>query len=345
LIVAEINYFLCRKSGGIEALKMAFTIVRPEYLDDFVDITKPEESDRFRIVMNPTTVDYVILLNRADAVKRIMSYQKPITYFAVEVDDSQSTVFEDHAASLISEFPIMKHFGPIRFMFVNVLQRKEITFERRLLILNYAMATIQGMCSQFKHDLIPGFCDHVIHMQDPLEILKSFDKMPINLNYSLSNGIMVLRNIGDKAGKDFKRVMERAYGGLGISGPETLEAADIHRYIEARKEFARIYQDERPYIFENIMLNYMWTLVSPFTMPNYTIWENFVFYIVLFNALKVLITLTAPKNDDDFAEIVASFDKALAEAVNKHNFFEHLIRVSKDQGFDGNGDLGIITVS
>jgi hypothetical protein len=324
---------------------MAFTIVRPEFLDDFVDITKPEESDRFRIIMNPTTVDYVLLLNRADAVKRVMSYKEPIKYYAVEVNDDQSTVFEDHAASLIAEFPVMKYFGPIRFMFTSVLTRKDISLDRRLLILNYTMTTIQGMTSQFQHDLIPGFCDSVIHAPDINEILKNFEKLPINFHYSLASGLMVLRNVATVKSKDFKSVMNRLYSGLGISGPESLAAANIPRYIEARKAFAKTYQDERPHIFENIMVNYMWSLVAPFTVPTVSIWENYVLFILLFNALKVLITLTAPKDDDDFAEIVASFDRAFAEANRNENIMKFIFRAAKDQGFDGNGDLGVITVS
>jgi hypothetical protein len=324
---------------------MAFTIVRPEFLDDFVDITKPEESDRFRIIMNPTTVDYVLLLNRADAVKRVMSYKETVKYFAVEINDDRSTVFEDHAASLIAEFPVMKYFGPIRYMFTSVLQRKDISFDRRLLMMNYAFMSIQGMVNQFQHDMIPGFCNSVIHIPDVNEILKNFENIPVNLHYSLASGIMVLRNVANVKSKDFKRVMERLYSGLGISGPESLAAANIPRYIEARKEFAKVYQDERPYIFENIMVNYMWTIVSPFTVPTVSIWENFVFFVLLFNALKVLITLTAPKDDDDFAQIVASFDRAFEEANKSTNFTQFIFRAAKDQGFDGNGDLGIITVS
>jgi hypothetical protein len=322
---------------------MAFTIIRPEYIDEFVDITKPEEAYRFRIIMNPATVDYVLLLNKADAVKRVISYEEPVKFYAVNVDDSQSKVFEDHAAARIAEHPILKYFSPIRFLFMNILQRKELTFDRRLLILNYSMTTLQGMQDQFKQDLIPGFCDKVINTTDFKEVLTTFNNMPVNLPYSLAAGLMILRNM--EHSKDFKRVMTRAYGGLGISGPEALAAVEIPRYIELRKEFADIYQDKRPHVFENIMVNYMWAIVSPFTLPQYTIWENFVYYILLFNALKVLITLTSPKDDDDFSEIVAVFDRELATIEQDGKFFEQTLKTAKDQGFDGNGDIGIISVS
>jgi hypothetical protein len=322
---------------------MSFTIVRPEYLDDFVDITKPEEGDRFRIIMNPHTVDYVILLNRADAVKRIMSITEPIKFLAVEVKDEQSKVFEDNAAAMIAEFPVMKYFGPIRYVFMNTLQRKDLTLDRRMLVLNYATSNIQEMANQFKQDLIPGFCDKIASSKDISEILKFFDKMPVNIPYSLASGIMILKTLTDS--KDFKKVMTRAYGGIGISGPDSLSAADIERYVERRKDFARIYQDERPHIFENIMINYLWDFVTPFTIPEYSLWENFVFYIMVFNALKVLITLTAPKDDDDFAQIVSTFDNAMRKANQTNGFFEGTVKAAKNFGFDSNGDLAVLTVS
>jgi hypothetical protein len=322
---------------------MAFTIVRPEYLDDFIDITKPEESDRFRIVMNPHAVDYVVLLNRADAVKRIMSYEEPVKFYAVNVDDTQSKVFEDNAAAKIAEYPYMKYFGQIRYMFMNTLTRDKITLDRSMLILNYAIKTIQGMIDQFKQDLIPDFCSRLINLGDVTEVLEKFDKMPVNPQYSLGAALMILRNLPET--KDLKRVMARAYSGLGISGPESLPAADIPRYYDRRAEFARIYQDERPHIFRNIMVNYMWEIVAPFTVPSETIWDNFVYYILIFNALKVLITLTSPKDDDDFAEIVAVFDRALIQSDKDERFFTGAMRAAKQQGFDGNGDLGVLTVS
>jgi hypothetical protein len=322
---------------------MSFTIVRPEYLDDFVDITKPEEGDRFRIVMNPHTVDYVIRLNRADAVKRIMEIKEPIQYLAVEVKDEQSKVFEDNAAIMTAEFPVMKYFGPIRYLFMNTLQRKSLTLDRRLLVLNYAVSNIQERANQFKQDLIPDFCNKIASASDISEILKFFDKLPVNLPYSLANGIMILKTLN--VTKDFKKLLTRAYGGLGISGPESLSAADTDRYIEKRKEFARIYQDERPHIFENIMVNYMWDFQTPFTLPEHSMWDNFVFYILVYNALKVLVTLTSPKDDDDFAEIVATFDRALIEVNKTNGFIEGTLKAAKNFGFDSNGDLAVLTVS
>jgi hypothetical protein len=293
--------------------------------------------------MNPHTVDYVILLNRADAVKRIMEIEDPIKYLAVEVKDEQSKVFEDNAAVMTAEFPVMKFFAPIRYLFMNTLQRKDLTLDRRLLVLNYAMSNIQEMANQFKQDLIPDFCNKIISATDISEILKFFDKMPVNLPYSLANGIMILKTLN--VTKDFKKLLTRAYGGLGISGPESLPAADTERYIEKRKEFARIYQDERPHIFENIMVNYMWNFQTPFTIPEYSMWENFVFYILIYNALKVLVTLAAPKDDDDFAEIVSTFDRALVEVNQTNGFFEGTLKAAKNFGFDSNGDLGVLTVS
>jgi hypothetical protein len=322
---------------------MAFTIIRPEYLDDFIDITKPEEANRFRIIMNPHTVDYVVLLNRADAVKRIMSYEEPVKFYATNVDDTQSKVFEENAAAKIAEFPYMKYFGQIRYMFMNTLTRKGVTLDRSLLILNYAITTIQGMINQFKQDLIPGYCGQLTNLTDVSEILKTFDKMPVNPQYSLAAGLMILRNLKDS--KDLKRVMTRAYSGLGISGPEALTAADIPRFYDRRAEFAKKYQDERPHIFQNLMVNYMWELVTPFTVPTSTLWENYVYYILIFNALKMLITLTSPKDDDEFAEIVAVFDRALIASEEEGNFFAATMRAAKQQGFDGNGDLGIVTIS
>jgi hypothetical protein len=147
------------------------------------------------------------------------------------------------------------------------------------------------------------------------------------------------------AGKKFHKIYDRIFKGLDISGPETFTMLDLKHYTELRIEYGKKYIEERPRIMENVMVNYLWALATPYTDPELSLWDNFMFYIEVFNAIKVLISTTKPEDDEDLANILSAFDIALAEASKDNKLFKKIVMALKNQGTNNNGDLAVITVS
>jgi hypothetical protein len=215
------------------------------------------------------------------------------------------------------------------------------------------MGTVNGMIAQFQPVLIDGFAQNITHTTDFSETLKYFEKVPIIPPVSLAEGVSFLKalynsskNIEKKDNfRRWKPFYERIYKGLNISGAETFTSADMNLYIPKRAAFGEKYLNARPNVMENIMINYLWAFATPFTEPDMSIWDNFVFYISLYNALKIYITLIEPADDDDLSAALAAFDAVLTDVSGGNAFMKAAVRVLKNQNNTNNGDMAVITLN
>ncbi|MDR0947706.1 MAG: hypothetical protein LBM87_08210 [Ruminococcus sp.] len=324
---------------------MSIPVITPFFFKEFVDVkSRVGGRGNTSIVISPYSIDYVVLLNDPAVVKRLMGITDPIAFNRVIIDDPErEPEFRKNAEELVARFPVMEHFWSIRTLIMGVLQNAEWSLDRRLLILNYTLKTIQGMVDQYQQDLIPGFCEKTISMPDFMGILKFFEGITVNPAYSLTDGINFLKRLEKTS--EWKHMMGRVYSGLGISGPETMNLMDFPKYIDKRAKFAENYLEQRGNIFTNILVNYVWTMAMPFAVPEMGIWENFVFFNALFNALKILITTTQPKDDDDFAEIIACFDRTFYLSNKDNRYATRYMQSAKMSSLSGNGDMAMLTIS
>jgi hypothetical protein len=333
---------------------MAFPIVSPSFLREYIDMEHPENNaGKVRYVISPHSVDYVLMLSNTDFTKRIITETDKLLYNMTYMSEADEANFTENAKALVARFPSMNNYWPIRQMMMYVLQYPNIELDRKLLILNYCCNTISNMQAQFQADLIPGFCQNITHTNDFAEIFAYFKDLPVNPAISVAEGVSFLKllmayakqNDPEGAARKFHKIYDRVYKGLDISGPETFTMLDIKHYAELRIEYGRKFTEERPHIMENIITNYLWAFAIPFTDPEISFWDNFTFYIELYNAIKVLLATTQPTDDDDLVNILAAFDTALSEASKDNLLFKKVVTALKNQGTTNNGDLAVITIS
>ncbi|MDR0943264.1 MAG: hypothetical protein LBM41_01915 [Ruminococcus sp.] len=333
---------------------MAFPIVAPSFLREYVDMETPENNaGKVRYVISPHSVDYVLMLTNVDVAKRLIAETDTILYTMTYMSEADEKNFAENAKALLARYPSMAAYWPIRQMMMYVLQFPDIELDRKLLILNYCLHSVTNMQAQYHADLIPGFCQNMTHTTDFTEIFAYFKDLPVNPAVSAAEGVSLLKAVmscaketdPNGAAKKFKKVYERVFKGLEVSGPETFNMLDMKTFIKLRMEYDRVYALERPNIMENIMVNYLWAFAIPFTDPELSFWDNFTFYIELYNAIKVLIATTKPCDDDDLANILSAFDVALSEASKNNRIFKTVVTALKNQGTNNNGDLAVITVS
>ena len=119
-----------------------------------------------------------------------------------------------------------------------VLQNKEIPLESRMLLLNYAVKTVQGMIDQGQPNLIPRFIERFVMDRDYEKTLKFFEGLSFVPAFSLADGISLLKAV-KKTTPAFKEVMAEVYKNLGVSGPETLNLVDMNKYVKMREKVQR----------------------------------------------------------------------------------------------------------
>jgi hypothetical protein len=338
---------------------MAFPIIAPSFLREYVDLEKPENNvGKVRYVISPHSVDYVLMLSNPDVTRRFITQTDPKLFTMTYMGEEDEAKFAKNAEALIAHYPLMTYYWPIRQLIMFILEQREHSFARRLLILNHAITTINGMAEQYHQDLIPGFAKNVTATTDFSAILKYFDGVPVNPIFAAADGVSFIKLLfntaqdipaapGEKtnAAHKFKHFYERIYEGLGVSGPETFPMTDFNKYAKKRAEFERKYHEARPNVMENIMINYLWAFAVPFTDPTKTLWDNFTFYIILYNAIKVYLTCIDPKDDDDLVKAIVAFDNALTAASAENKLYNMVLSGLKNKGTDNNGDMAILTLS
>ena len=323
---------------------MGFPIVTPAYFKELVDVSKPVEEYNFvEVIASPAAVEYVTLLMNPDVVRKLMSLDAPLEYKMAQMPDKESETFIEQSREAVKANPDAAYYWQLRSLMMGVLQNRNVTFEKRMLLLNYAVKTIQGMIDAHQPNLIPGFIAKFNENTEHDKILEFFKTVSPSFDYALADGISLLKSLV-KDTREYKDVLERVYKNLGVSGPETLGLVDMKKYIEMRKEFSLDFMEKHSDWIENIMINYVWSYSIPYAFAGkLSLWDNYVFFCALYNAVKILITCYKPADDEDFVKAISAFDGALQRTGR--DIVWKMVAVIKNSGQANNGDMAVLTIS
>lgn len=324
---------------------MGFPVISPVIVKELAEQLKPLTPDEFcDVVVSPYAVEYAPMLSNADVVKKLMDAKEPLAYSMVTLDDEHSKQFVAQSKAITDAHPVTQYYWQMRTLFMGVLQNREVNLEKRFLLLNYAVKTVQGMIDKGQPNLIPQFIEEFLNPENTYEpVLKYFkDVRPVPA-YSLADGISLLKSLV-KPNAEYKDVLNTVYKNLGVSGPETLKMVEIKNYIGKRKLFSDLAAGEKSHYIENVAVSYVWNFTLPFADPDFNLWDHFVFFGALYNAIKVMITCYTPEADDEkFIKAVTAFDAAVRATGGK--LMRTVINTAKNAGQNNNGDLAILTLS
>ena len=323
---------------------MGFPIVSPVVLKEIKERLGAETPDEFcDVIVSPAAVEYAPRLNNPEVVKKLMEEKDVLAYSMINLTDDQSEQFVTKSRELIEAYPTARYYWQMRTLFMSALQNRSVNLEKRLLLLNYAVKTIQGMIDKGQPNLIPQFIEEFSELQSYERVLEYFKDVRPNPGYSLADGISLHKSL-NKPNAAYKDVMNTIYRTIGVSGPETLKMADMKKYIGLRKSFTELAAGEKSHYIENIVISYVWTYAIPFSDPHFNFWDHFVFFCSLYNAFKVMITCYAPDgNDEAFLKAVCAFDEALRSSGGK--LIRNIVHAVNNAGQNNNGDLAVLTLS
>ena len=323
---------------------MGFPLVTPSYFKEIVDVSKPVEAyDFVEIIASPAAIEYITHLRNPDVVRKLMSLEGILEYKMVQLPDKESEQFIEQSREALKINPDAAYYWQLRTLMMNTLQNRNVTFEKRMLLLNYAIKTIQGMIDGHQSNLIPGFISKFNENTEYEKILEYFKSITPSFDYALADGISLLKSVV-KETPEYKDVLNTVYKNLGVSGPETLGMVDMKKYVQMRADFTNDFMEKHSAWIENIMINYVWSYSIPFAAAGrLTLWDNYVFFCALYNAVKILITCYRPETDDDFVKAVTSFDDAL-QRTGKEIVWK-MVAVIKNAGQANNGDMAVLTIS
>ncbi|MCM1328733.1 MAG: hypothetical protein NC253_04755 [Ruminococcus sp.] len=324
---------------------MGFPVISPVIVKELAQQLAPLAPDEFcDAIVSPYAVEYAPMLSNPDVVRKLMETKEILAYNMTTLDDEQSKPFIAQSEAILNAHPVAAYYWQIRILFMGILQNRNVNLEKRFLLLNYAVKTVQGMIDKGQPDLIPKFIEDFVNPERSYEsVLKYFkDVRPVPA-YSLADGISLLKSLV-KPNAEYKDVLNNVYKSLGVSGPETLRMADLKKYIGMRKQFSELAAGEKSHYIENVAVSYVWNFTLPFSDPEFNFWDHFVFFGALYNAVKVMITCYTPECDDEkFVKAITAFDAAVRATGGK--LLHTVINTAKNAGQNNNGDLAILTLS
>ncbi len=325
---------------------MGFPIITPSFLKELTEAMKPQTADEFCDVnVTAAAVEYVPKLCEAETVKRLIGEKDVLAYNMINLPDEEGEPFAEQSRRILEAHPRAQYYWQLRTLFMNILQNREVNFEKRFLLLNYAVKTVQGMCDRGQPNLIPKFVEeYTAEGADHEKVIGYFEAVRPNPGYSLADGVSLLKSL-NKSDAAYKNVLNTVYKNLGVSGPETLKMADMKKYIGMRKEYSLWAAGEKSSYIENVMINYVWSYSIPFSNTRFNFWEHFVFFCSLYNAVKVMLTCCRipESTDEEFVKTISAFDTALR--ASDKELMGKIIFAVKNAGQSNNGDLAILTLS
>lgn len=324
---------------------MPFPVVTPSFFKELVDVTKPaEEYNSFTdVIVSPAAVEYILHLSNPEVVRKLMELPDPIAFKMAYVGEEEEEMFVKQSQAVIDDYPAAAYYWQIRSLMMGVLQDRGVTFEKRMLILNFAIKSIQGMIDKHQPNLIPQFANDIIKMGEYEKILEYFKNIKPNFAYSLADGVSLLKSL-TKSTPAYKEIMARIYKNLGVTGPETLSLVNMKDYITLRRDYTVDFMANHSAWMENIMVNYVWSYSVPYAASSrLSIWENYVFFSSVYNAVKILITCFKPADEDEFVKVISAFDDALRKTGN--DIVWKIVAAIKNAGQANNGDMAVLVIS
>lgn len=324
---------------------MPYPIITPAYAKELIDPNKEKNENPvdYKVLISPAAVEYIFPLGQEQVLRTLMNTSESLVYHMASLKPELEAEYTEQAKELIEKNPILQYYWPLKTLTMSILQNRNYSIEKRMLLLNYCYKTAQGMLDQNKGELIPGFAAAFGNEAQHDEVMKYFESIQPNFALSLSDGIAFLRGLSRS--DEWNSIMNDIYKNIGIPAEGVDTKFDKDHYLMMKKAYFEGYQGKEHYI-EQVMVNYVWTYCLPFSDLRANIWENFIFFNILFNSIKVLLTCyTFDKDDKDqaFFDAMMAFSKVLGEAGP--NIVKNVIDVNNKDGLNNNGDMAILAMS
>lgn len=324
---------------------MSYPIITPDYYGELTDKTNLQNDNvEYLVLFSPAAVEYVFKLNNERVIRTLMSKEKSIVYRMTSLAPDVEEEYAKKGQELIDRTPIFKHYWNLKILTMNILQDKTYTFEKRMLLMNFAYKTVQGIIDKGKEELISQFVADYTNAPGHGDVIDYFKEIKPGFAFSLGEAISLLSALPDT--EDMAKLRKTVYGNLGITdGAESFEYSD-EMYLPLKKAYHDDFLKGREHYIENIMVNYAWNYCMPFADYNMNLWDNFIFFNVLFNLFKVTLTCctyNCEDKDEAFVFAVKTLDSSFR--LSKGNPAGRVAEAIKNQGYSNNGDMAILSMS
>lgn len=327
---------------------MPYPIITPSYFKDLAEDKTLAEKVQYNILTSPSAVEYVFPIYQEPLLRKLMSIEDVLSFKMTNLKPEHEEEFVKQGAALVEKYPALKHYWNFKVLTMQILQNRNFVFEKRMLLLNYAYKTLQGMLDKTKGEeqdrYIATFLRDMNVPQNQESVMKYFESISPNFAYSLCDGLSLLRSL--PSSEEYEALLDTVFASVNCD--KKMNEFRFHGdvYMPMKKAYYDDFLKGREHYIEQVMVNYVWTYCMPYADCTVSLWDNFVFFNTLFNTIKVLLTCAtynAEDKDEAFVNAITEFDKAIRRT--KGSIVKLIASANVKEGLASNGDMAILSIS
>lgn len=327
---------------------MPYPIITPSYFQELAEDNSLEEKIQYNVLTSPSAIEYAFPIFQKPLIRKLMSITDVLSFKMTNLKPEHEEEFAKQGAELVEKYPHLKHYWNFKVLTMQILQNRNFVFEKRMLMLNYAYKTLQGMLDKTEGEeqdkYIAAFLRDMTVPKHHDDIMKYFESITPNFAYSLCDGLSLLRALPPS--EELDNLLDRVFAAVNSDRTMKDFKFDASIYRPMKKAYYEDFLKGREHYIEQVMVNYVWTYCMPYADCTSSLWDNFVFFNTLFNTIKVLITIAtyiADDKDEAFVEAISEFDLALRRT--KGSIVKLIADANVKEGLATNGDMAILSMS
>jgi lysine-N-methylase len=207
-----------------------------------------------------------------------------------------------------------KYFWDLRIFTITILQKRKYLLWERLIILGLFFDDVGKRVTENKLDTIPQVISKYGNMVEQNFLRKELEKIPVKntVQINLIKALVEARCNGVNA--SFVECISKFTQGIQYNSEDSIEV-NTARYEEICRKYYAPYMEQKEYILEHYMVNYVFKTIFPLGSEKHC-FDNYIMMIVHYAMIKMLLIGITGFYKEEFGDkhvikLIQSFAKTI----------------------------------
>lgn len=291
------------------------------------------------------TFETSAFLSCPEAVRLALLNPEGISFTYVETEQPH-LISARLTTKVPDSIPYAKYFWDIRTFSIEILQNREFSLPHRLMLLAVLADSLDEAFAAGKGRQIPQIIQSFRDQLTGGEITR-IDTFPTNAHFQFKflNGLLLMLVSVKASNNDkYKECLDQYIEGIQKAGDDLTEEQLVRYYDECRRKYYDPFMAEHHYIFENYLVNYLFSSAFPFDQEPKMFVK--VYYVGIMYALlrMQLIGMAASRNEvttDMVVQLIYSFTRNFE---HNQNFRKVLLKQCEIENTQTLGHLSLLVM-
>lgn len=240
---------------------------------------------------------------------------------------------------------VKRYFWPLRIFSISLLQNRKYSLTDRLVILGFFVKKVQEYLDNNRVHEIPILIEEYNHVIENNNLKESLSHIPTNVKIQME----LMKEFNDqrflagfcKNNQSYIKCVAEFLNGIEYTNNAKVE--DIgERYKKAYLNYYEPFMRDHEYIFENLLVNYMFKELFPVITKN-DVFSEYIKLVIHYSLIKMLLIGMAAYNKKLNEQLIVRLVYSFSRAID-HNkiFFDNTFKVFKERRYNTMAYMAIL---